>query len=196
MNDKGAELAFNRESHTHTPNEFRSIESSPLPNPPLDRSIIQATPEADMAPPWFRRVVKNVTDAWFDPKSFEKNPELYEKLGVRTFKKWMPITGDVVHRVFWKRLGLGDFVQPNSIQSLKNYETFTRVYEGIHLTFLGLGCAQLASQVHAGQIDAALLTAGLNTLVNVYPIMVQRYNRSRLYNTIQKMESKQHPDSP
>lgn len=163
---------------------------SPQMNLIVDEAIQSQTPEAEKAPPWLRQVVKKVTDAWFEPKSFEQNPEVYEKLGVRTFKKWMPTTGDVVHRVFWKRLGMGDFVKPNSIESLKNYETFTRVYEGIHLSFLAVGAATLAANLQAGNIEAAAFTAGINTLVNVYPILVQRYNRSRLYNAINKMEAK------
>ena len=161
----------------------------------LDSSTEQAlsvdTPEAKKIPPWFKGVVKKVTDAWFDPKSFEQNPKVYEKLKVRVFKKYMPPSGDLVYRHVWKRFGALDMVETGNLDSLKSMESFTRLYEGIHTTFLGIGAAILAHQLAEGQIKAATFTAGLNLLVNVYPIMVQRYNRSRLYRAIHKMESKQ-----
>ncbi len=163
-----------------------------IPTPTaLEQAIVQATPEAKKAPSWFRQVVKKVSDAWFEPKSFEQNPELYEKLGVRTYKKYMPTSGDLVCRLVWKRFGAPDWVQHGSLNSLKNMEMFTRLYEVIHTTFLAVGATTMAAQLQAGQIEAAAFTAGLNTLVNVYPIMVQRYNRGRLYRTIHKMEERE-----
>jgi hypothetical protein len=148
------------------------------------------TPEEKKTPLWFRRVVKKITDAWFDPKSFEQNPELYKKLGVKTFKKWMPGTGDIAHIVFWERLDAGNFITPNSIESLRRYETFTRVCEVIHLTALTLGVTKLIINLQAGNIDSAIFATTINTLFNVYPILVQRYNRSRLYKAITRMESR------
>ncbi|KKQ08908.1 hypothetical protein A3E66_04680 [Candidatus Daviesbacteria bacterium RIFCSPHIGHO2_12_FULL_37_16] len=162
-----------------------------IPTPAvLEQAIVQATPEAENAPSWFGQVVKRVSDAWFEPKSFEQNPEVYEKLGVRTYKKYVPTSGDLVRRLVWKRFGDESWVKGN-VDSLKSMERFTRIYEGIHATFLGVGVATMAAQLQAGQIEGAAFTAGLNTLVNVYPIMTQRYNRSRLYRTIHKMEERQ-----
>ena len=176
------------------------MEQIALTNPPeqlqppdlataVDKAVEAATPETEKAPPWFKQVVKRIADAWFDPKSFEQNPELYEKLGVRTFKRYMPTSGDLVYRLVWKRFGAEDLVKP-TLESMKDYEKYTRLYEGIHLTFLGLGAATMAAQLSSGQIEGAVFTAGINTLVNVYPILVQRYNRSRLYKAINRMESR------
>lgn len=155
----------------------------------VDKAIETTTPEAEKVPPWFRQIVKKIADAWFDPKSFEQNPKVYEKLGIRTFKKYIP-TGDLMNRLVWKRLGAEDLVKP-TLESLKNYEKYTRLYESVHLTALGLGAVTMAAQLSSGQIEGAVFTAGINTLVNVYPILLQRYNRSRLYKVINRMESRE-----
>jgi hypothetical protein len=161
----------------------------------INKAIEVSTPEAEKAPPWFREVVKKIADAWFDPKSFEQNPKLYEKLGVRTFKKYMPTSGDLVYRLVWKRFGAGDQIEP-TLESMKSYEKYTRLYEGIHLTALGIGTATMTEQLLSGQIEGAVFTAAINTLVNVYPILLQRYNRSRLYKVINKMESREKNITP
>jgi hypothetical protein len=154
------------------------------------KAIIENTPGAEQAPSWFKETVKTVTDAWFDPKSFEENPEVYEKLGIKTFKKYLPTTGDLTMRLVRKRFSDAGFIKSASVEALKDYEKFTRVYEGIHTTFLGVGGAIMADQLAEGRIGAAAFTAGINTLVNVYPIMLQRYNRSRLYRTIHRVEER------
>ena len=71
-------------------------------NPSLEQILPVDTSEVDKVPSWFKGVVKKITDAWFDPKSFEQNPTIYEKLGVRTFKRYMP-TGDLVIKYMKKR---------------------------------------------------------------------------------------------
>lgn len=162
----------------------------PIPVGLVETAIIEDVPETDKALSWFKDVVKQTTDAWFDPKSFEKNPEVYEKLGVKTFKKYVPTGGDLVVN-FMRRHGGSGVIDDGSINSLRNYEKFTRIYETIHLVFFGVVAATIGSQLQAGYIETAAFIAGINTLVNVYPIMLQRYNRSRLYNTINKMEQRE-----
>jgi hypothetical protein len=59
----------------------------PSPTRSFDNIIIQATPEAEHAPSWFRGAMQTLSGAWFDPKSFE-SPEMYQKLGIETFVKY------------------------------------------------------------------------------------------------------------
>lgn len=150
-------------------------------------ALVESTPEAEQAPDWLKETSKKIADAWFDPKSFESQ-ETYEKIGIRTFKKFMPSCGDYVYRYVWKKFGASDWVKPGDIESLKRMQFFTRVYETVHVSFLALGVGVIASQLSEGNVNSAAFAAVINTLVNVYPIMVQRYNRLRLYRNINKME--------
>lgn len=173
------------------PNEQERLEQEEIiaAEKKITDALVESTPEAEHAPAWLKETSKKIADAWFDPKSFESQ-ETYEKIGVRIFKKFMPSSGDYVYRYVWKKFGAPDWVKPGNIDSLKNMQFFTRVYETIHVSFLALGAGVMASQLSAGNINAAAFTAALNTLVNVYPIMVQRYNRLRLYRNINKMEER------
>lgn len=153
----------------------------------IQAAIIENTPEAKKAPPHFREAVGKIIGAWFDPKSFEQDPTAYERLGVRTFKKYMPTSGDLVYRLVWKKFGTPNMTGDGSKQALRNYEFFTRVFETAHLSLFALYTAAITEELQAGRLDKAAVITGLNTLVNVYPIMVQRYNRSRLYKAINKV---------
>jgi len=155
-----------------------------------EKAIIDSTFEDELPPNWFKEVMQKILDSWFDPKSFEKNPGLYEKLGVRLFKKYMPTSGDLIYRLVWKKLGANDLVKPNDINSLRKFEYYTRVYESIHLTFLAIGSAVIAAELQANTIEATTFNMLLQIMLNIYPILVQRYNRGRLYSTINKMEIK------
>lgn len=155
-------------------------------------ALVESIPEAEQAPAWIKETSKKIADAWFDPKSFESQ-DAYEKIGVRTFKKFMPTSGDYVYRYVWKKIGAPDWVKPGDIESLKRMQVFTRVYETIHVSFLAIGAGVMVSQLSEGNMNAAAFTAAISTLINVYPIMVQRYNRLRLYRNINKMEERKVP---
>ena len=44
--------------------------------------------------------------------------------------------------------------------------------------------------ITSGHVRWATYETGLNILMNIYPIMVQRYNRIRLYRAINNMEQR------
>lgn len=165
------------------------IEQQSLPSNVISDAIIKNTPEAERAPGWFKAAVKKVADAWFDPKSFEQNPGLYDKLGVRTFKKYMIPSGDLIYRLVWKRFGAEDLVKP-TLDSLKNTERMTRSLEELHLFSFAVFSGALAANLQAGNIDHAVYLGGINVLANIYPILMQRYNRARLCRAIHRMETK------
>jgi hypothetical protein len=161
---------------------------------PLETAIIQATPEAVQSPSWFNGAVKKIADAWFDPKSFE-SPEVYEKLGVRTFKKYLPTSGDLIRRLVWKRFGDEAWVKHGDIQSLKHMEKFTRVFEGVHLAGVGVFSAAIGWELAQGDIKGAVAATAINTVYSVYSIMLQRYNRLRLYRAINRLEERHPPQN-
>ena len=148
----------------------------------LERELYQELPETvdTKETKSFVRKVGNglnwLQEQYFKPKFFEKSGKLYENLGVKTFKKFLPTMGGYMCRLTgyrWingkKDLGMRDF--------------WTRVYETIHLTIGSVVTVQTIDKIADGDYDGAAIQTALNLLVNVYPIMMQRYNRSRIYRT-------------
>lgn len=156
----------------------------------LETALTQAMPETDQAPFWFSETVNKISAAWFDPKSFE-SPEAYERIGIRAVKKYLPTSGDFIRRVVWKRFGDEAWVKHGNVQSLKNQERFTRVFEGVHLAAVGVFSTATGFLLAQGDIKGAVAATAINAIYNAYPIMLQRYNRLRLYRAINHMEEKQ-----
>lgn len=81
------------------------------------------------------------------------------------------------------------------MESLIHYEKMTRAYEAIHLGLAVLPgkdiVSSLLSQTSPHILDIVSLLA-----VSLYPIMLQRYNRIRVVQTIKRMEFRNRvPDS-
>src|SRR5580704_15486732 len=74
----------------------------------------------------------------------------------------------------------------SSLQSLCRYERKTRLNESIHLIgFVGF-TAPAASKFASGSLTAFGLTVALivNLILGLWPVVLQRYNRLRLYRAI------------
>ena|SRR3989344_6845578 len=152
--------------------------------------VVADTPGAENAPSELKRASKELTDAWFDPKSFESE-RVYEALGVRTFKKYVPTSGDYVYRLVWKKyFNAPDHVKPGDLASLKEFLSGTKFNEAVHTGLFALTSTVIGVQMAEGNMNGATFMAAVNTLVNVYPIMVQRYNRLRTNRNISKMEER------
>jgi hypothetical protein len=125
-------------------------------------------------------------DVWFRPKSFESEC-LYERLGALTIKRYVPTGGDLVMRRL-RRHHPGRRWVTSSLQSLRSYEQRTRLNESIHLVgfiaFTGLALSKFAS----GSLTALGLVVGLalNITLGLWPVVLQRYNRLRLYRAIDR----------
>jgi hypothetical protein len=72
------------------------------------------------------------------------------------------------------------------LQSLRSYEKRTRLNESIHIVgfvaFTGLAVSKFAS----GSLTALGMTVALvlNLILGLWPVVLQRYNRLRLYRAI------------
>ena len=124
----------------------------------------------------WRLKVWSLADKLFRPMEFEA--PLYERLGVRTFKRHLPTGGDRhANYIGWHPIRDGGV---DIQESLTKFDRKTRVAESCHiltLAFFGVICVGFMT---AGEYSVAVLFALFNLALNVYPIMVQRYNRSRL----------------
>ena len=133
---------------------------------------------------WWERV----QDLWFAPKRFER-PALYERLGVRLIKRYVPTGGDVVIR----RYGIRIVYIRSSLDSLIAFERFTRRLEAIHelvfLAFLGFSLWRALTR------QTTLLNLGFAIVVYftliLSPALLQRYNRLRIYPIIRRLVASQ-----
>ena len=136
----------------------------------------------------------SVFDTWFRPKTFESE-RLYERLGALLIKRYVPTGGDLVMQRLRRHHPSRRWVT-SSLQSLCRYERRTRLNESIHLIgFIGftvLGASRFAS----GSLTAFGLTVALvlNLLLGLWPVVLQRYNRLRLYRAINQHSRLLHRD--
>jgi hypothetical protein len=121
--------------------------------------------------------------AWWMPASyyrvraFERNGRLYESLGVRHFR-WLVPDGDAANR--WRRRRDPAFRVIRNRRDARAFRHRTALSEKSHLMMLMLGAMSAGFAWAIGWPGWALyLTAG-NVVVNLYPILLQRYTRARL----------------
>jgi hypothetical protein len=158
--------------------KIRTPEHSEDPVDPLLAELKEVADEGREDPPeWLNNYANDIASEFFDPKNFE-SPELYEQLGIRAFKKYMPTTGDLISRLVWKKMGLMSMLKgdPESIQKFITESKFLEVTHYVGFAVIALLTAPL---IEEGAIGASAGAVIMNLLVNVYPIMLQRYNRMR-----------------
>ncbi|HLC52822.1 MAG TPA: hypothetical protein VJI98_06260 [Candidatus Nanoarchaeia archaeon] len=136
-------------------------------------------------------LIQMMSDVYFEPKSFERSGRLYESLGVRYFKKLvMGTMGRLGKKIGKHRFANNYFLgqEDRSVDALKRFDTGTRFNEGVHLFFSLYSSIDAAYNFIVDKPGVAMFMAGL-TIFNASSIMLQRYNRARIYNTIeQKLE--------
>ena len=129
-------------------------------------------------------------DFWLAPKRFE-SPQLYERLGVLWIKRYVPTGGDY----FRKKYGVRVIDIKSNIESLLKFEERTRLYEVIHLgaflAFLLFSIWQLVSGRTNG--IGFVIACVVYVLLILSPVLLQRYNRIRVYEAIRRMRQKQVP---
>jgi len=125
---------------------------------------------------------------YFRPKKFEyyRDITIYELIGIKLYKKYLPTTGDLVRRRRKiKQINLGS---SNRYEELYRYERKTRNYEFRHIIgaiLFILFRFLFDSQLRLTVIDFTLLPA-MNLYINIYPIFLQRYNRIRILRILKK----------
>ena len=117
---------------------------------------------------------------YFKPKDFEfyRNKTIYEFVGIKLFKKYLPFTGDIARK--WRGLIQIKFNKSERTNELYQYELETRKNEIRHIfgTILCVGLIFITDK-KLSCFDICFLTL-LNLYVNLYPIFLQRYNRIRI----------------
>jgi Glycosyl-4,4'-diaponeurosporenoate acyltransferase len=115
--------------------------------------------------------------SWFRPRAWEIRGEVYEALGVRWFKQFM-VGGDRHHRRVRRHLkGYRAFAATDTRRGMAEFSIGT---EKTHIImFLFAFWPTLFSAI-AGLWKYSCFVAVCNAVTNIYPIMLQRYTRSRI----------------
>jgi hypothetical protein len=127
------------------------------------------------------------TKSWyFNPRPFETHAggAIYQKFGVRVYKKYLPTSGDLISRARGiKRLNTKDLGRR---AALENHKTQTCVWEWRHL----ISAILLQSWAIIGGLKFGAEHFWVSSVinVNVYPIMLQRFNRVRINLYLKKMQ--------
>lgn len=114
---------------------------------------------------------------YFRLRPFEESGEFYARLGVRFFRRFVPL-GDNFNRLTRRRNP--GFRVVRSPGDLAKAERSGRLFERIHVTVLVSQLPLTCWGLIRGQFEfAAELIVG-NVLINLYPAMLQRHTRARL----------------
>ena len=125
-------------------------------------------------------------DWYYTPRWWERrgNGQLYRWLGITTYKRFLPTTGDLMRQ----RRGLKqvDPTRSSRHNELILAEKRTRRYEWRHW----IGCVifivlMFLVERHFSALEWVFLIT-LNLGVNVYPIMLQRFNRVRILGVLER----------
>ena len=116
---------------------------------------------------------------WYRLRPWERTRggRIYERLGVRAFKRWMS-HGDLMNG--WIRRRIPDYrvIRPAQA-SAELYAQRTVIIERAHLAW-GLGTLPLIGYaVAAGATGFGVILMLVNVVTNGWPIVLQRYNRVR-----------------
>ena len=110
--------------------------------------------------------------------NWERDTKLYEKIGVRQFKKFVPV-GDFWIMVY-NKFSSKKLKVVNSKQTAIVWLLFTLSVEFLHfIAFLIILWFTVESAMNADYYSMLEWT-GINMFINLYPIMIQRYNRIRI----------------
>lgn len=135
-------------------------------------------------------VPEKITDIYFKPKSFERSSNVYEWLGVKYFKKALMGTIGRIFRSGKKHADFNSnyFIWPDrSNKSLIRFERKTRFNELWHVPWIPF-CTYCAVDSFAQGKKGEGIFYVVTMLINTYAAMLQRYNRARIYNTIEGIE--------
>lgn len=120
---------------------------------------------------------------YYDTRVFERTGQVYERLGIRLFKKFVrrgPLS------VFNRGL---HFPKERTIPALQHLDHQMRKAETAHVYIFVLMLIFSGYALIKGGPAAMGWMLGFNILINGYPIMLQRYNRLKLQELIQKLET-------
>ena len=117
-------------------------------------------------------------------KDFERTGRVYEWLGVRIIKR-LVYRGPF--RVFSPTMRLSRFSEGLDASNLRRLEHESRKGEAAHAFVFVLVLPFVGYAALRGWVDAVVWLMAFNVVLNLYPMMLQRYHRSRLQRLLEKL---------
>ncbi len=133
--------------------------------------------------PWFLAACAACVALWWVPAAyyrvhaFERSGRVYELLGVRAFRRFVP-DGDFANR--WRRRREPDFTMIRGREGARAFLTRNIASEQRHVVLLRALFAPGASGWRMGGEGGPWYLFAANIAANVYPILLQRYTRTRI----------------
>lgn len=128
---------------------------------------------------WYSVVVSQINPklngSYFDAKAFERHGKIYEYLGIHIYRKLLVWIG-------WEKIRRAANPVKNDSELLKACEHQTRISELGH-TLIAI-IVLITTICLSGSLNEAKWLLIANLLLNIYPIMVQRFNRPRYHRLI------------
>ncbi len=127
---------------------------------------------------FFTEALKSpLTSSYYNEKPWEQRGKLYERFGINFFRKLLVWIG-------WEKLNKQANPVAKSTQTLMNlrYQTKKSEINHVIILFIVLGFNVFVA-VKFGVLKSLWLLL-LNVLLNLYPILLQRYNRPRIERAI------------
>ena len=121
---------------------------------------------------------------YFDPAACEKDGAVYRRLGVPRFRHVLP-NGRYLNR-------LVSFVRRRPYRVIRGRQSaglwvlFTVFVEAGHTAFGGVMAVFMVRALTRGDLAGAAAILLQNLVINVYPAMVQRYNRGRILRVLKQ----------
>lgn len=115
--------------------------------------------------------------AYYLEKTWEKKGKIYEAFGINLFRKFLVIIG-------WEKLNKKANPVEKNLQALVHLEYRTKQSELGHIIIFFIVLAFTIYVAITFGIKESLSLIILNLLLNVYPVLLQRYNRPRLQRAI------------
>ena len=124
-----------------------------------------------------------IRSAYFETRSFEHGGRIYRWCGILYLASALRIIG-------WERFRRRHAPIRNDSDALKKYSSWTRGAEAVHLL---AGAMTAVFTIWVGFRHSTVSTKWLwltNLIVNLFPIMLQRYNRPRAERLIQMAKTR------
>jgi hypothetical protein len=118
-----------------------------------------------------------LTSSYFDAKPWEKKGKIYEHVGIDFFRKILVLIG-------WEKLNKKNNPIEKNTQALNHFLHQTKKSELGHLLIFIIVMGMTVFVAITMGAKSALWLLLLNVVLNLYPVLLQRYNRPRLVRAI------------
>jgi hypothetical protein len=135
------------------------------------------------------KALSDLVDSYFKSKEFEKSGRIYRALGIEFFKDIVPTYGDYTMRAIRKHKKNYRLIRHKG--ELEGFNNITKINESIHLASFLISTPLSLIHLFNGDYPKFAIGAGLNLIINIYPIMLQRYNRARLTPLLERLEERE-----